>query len=90
MVRGPVVVADRTVLSNAGAERLTGTPAPQPAMPPLPFGTRAAPTRGMRAARRGAALVRMLFLVGFTGFLVAVVVATMFASVVIVINGRLP
>jgi hypothetical protein len=36
------------------------------------------------------AFVRMLFLVGFTGFLVALVVATLFASVVIVINGRLP
>jgi hypothetical protein len=59
-------------------------------MPPLPYGTRAAPTRGMRAARRGAACVRMLFLVGFTGFLVALVIATVFAAVVIAINGRLP
>lgn len=59
-------------------------------MPPLPFGTRATPTRGMRAARRGAAFVRMLFLVGFTGFLVALVIATVFAGVVIAINGRLP
>jgi hypothetical protein len=44
----------------------------------------------MRAARRGAALVRMLFLVGFTGFLVALVLATVFAGLVIAINGRLP
>jgi len=69
---------------------LTGTPAPQPAMPPLPFGTRAAPTRGMRAARRGFAFLRMVFLVGFTGFLVAAVIATVFAGLVIAINGRLP
>jgi hypothetical protein len=59
-------------------------------MPPLPSGTRAAPTRGMRVARRGFAFVRMLFLVGFTGFLVALVIATVFAGIVIAINGRLP
>jgi hypothetical protein len=59
-------------------------------MPPLPYGTRAAPTRGMRAARRGVAVVRMVFLVGFTGFLVALIIATVFAAVVIAINGRLP
>jgi hypothetical protein len=44
----------------------------------------------MRTARRGVALVRMLFLVGFTGFLVALVLATVFAGLVITINGRLP
>ena len=59
-------------------------------MPPLPFGTRTTPTRGFRVARRGAAFVRMLFLVGFTGFLVALVIATVFAGLVIAINGRLP
>ena len=53
-----------------GAECLTGTPTPQPATPPMPFGARPGPTRGMRAARRGTAFVRMLLLVGFTGFLV--------------------
>ena len=58
-------------------------------MPPLPFGTRRPPV-GVRAARRGLAFVRMLFLVGFTGFLVALVLATVFAGLVIAINGRLP
>ena len=69
---------------------MTGTPAPQPATPPVPFGARPAPTLGMRTARRGMALVRMVFLVGFTGFLVAAVIATVFAGIVIAINGRLP
>ena len=59
-------------------------------MPPLPYGTRGAPTLGVRVARRGAAFVRMVFLVGFTGFLVALVIATVFAGLVIAINGRLP
>ncbi len=59
-------------------------------MPPLPFDTRATPTRGMKAARRGVAFVRMVLLVGFTGFLVALVIATVFAGIVIAINGRLP
>jgi hypothetical protein len=44
----------------------------------------------MRAARRGVAFARMVFLVGFTGFLVALIVATVFAAVVVAINGRLP
>jgi len=69
---------------------LTGTPAPQPATRPVPLGTRPAPTRTARVARRGTALVRMVFLVGFTGFLVAAVLATVFAGLVIAINGRLP
>ena len=69
---------------------MTGTPTPQPATPPMPFGTRSAPTRGMKVARRGTAFVRMLLLVGFTGFLVAAVLATVFAGLVIAINGRLP
>ena len=59
-------------------------------MPPLPYDTRATPTRGMKTARRGVAFVRMLLLVGFTGFLVALVIATIFAGIVIAINGRLP
>jgi hypothetical protein len=66
------------------------TPTPQPATPPMPFGARQGPALGMRIARRGTALVRMVFLIGFTGFLVAVVVATVFAGLVIAINGRLP
>lgn len=69
---------------------MTGTSTPQPATPPTPFGTRRGPTRGVRVARRGTALVRMVLLVGFTGFLVAAVVATVFAGLVIAINGRLP
>jgi hypothetical protein len=56
----------------------------------MPFGARPGPTLGMRVARRGTAFVRMLFLVGFTGFLIAVVVATVFAGLVIAINGQLP
>jgi hypothetical protein len=54
------------------------------------FGARPTPTLGMRTARRGMALVRMVLLVGFTGFLVAAVIATVFAGIVIAINGRLP
>ena len=69
---------------------MTGTPAQQPATPPIPFGARPGPTRGMRAARRGTAFVRMLLLIGFAGFLVAGVLATVFAGLVIAINGRLP
>ena len=34
--------------------------------------------------------MRMVFLVAFTGLLIATVVATVFAGLVIVINGRLP
>jgi len=69
---------------------VTATPTPQPATPPMPFGARSGPTRGMKVARRGTAFVRMLLLVGFTGFLVAAVLATVFAGLVIAINGRLP
>ena len=69
---------------------MTGTPNPQPATPPMPFGARSGPTRGMRAARRGTAFVRMLLLIAFAGFLVAGVLATVFAGLVIAINGRLP
>jgi hypothetical protein len=59
-------------------------------MPPVGFGARPAPTRGMRTARRGVAVFRMAMLVGFSGFLVAAVIATVFAGIVIAINGRLP
>jgi hypothetical protein len=59
-------------------------------MPPLPFGARPGPSPGALAARRGWALVRMVLLVGFTGFLLAAVVATVFAGMIITINGRLP
>ena len=69
---------------------MTGTPTPQPATPPMPFGARRGPSRGVKVARRGTAFVRMLLLVGFTGFLVAAVLATVFAGLVIAINGRLP
>jgi hypothetical protein len=44
----------------------------------------------VKVARRGTAAVRMVFLVAFTGVLVATVIATVFAGVVIAINGRLP
>jgi len=69
---------------------LTGTPIQQPATPPIPFDARRRTTFGMRAARRGTAVVRAVFLIGFTGFLVAGVLATVFAGLVIAINGRLP
>ena len=69
---------------------MTGTPTPQPATPPMPFGARSGTSRGVRVARRSTAFVRMLVLIGFTGFLVAVVVATVFAGLLIAINGRLP
>jgi hypothetical protein len=56
----------------------------------MPFGARPGPGRGVRAARRGTAFVRMVLLIGLTGFLVALVLATVFAALVIAINGRLP
>jgi hypothetical protein len=68
---------------------LPGTPASQPATPPVSFGAHPGPTTGVRAARRGVALVRMLFLVGVTGFIVAAVVASVVAGLIIAINGRL-
>jgi hypothetical protein len=43
----------------------------------------------MRVARRGTALVRMLLLIGVTGFLVAAILATVVAGLIIAINGRL-
>jgi hypothetical protein len=62
----------------------------QPATPPVLARTRPRPTFGVRAARRGWALVRSILLIGFTGFLVAAVLATIFAGLVIAINGKLP
>ncbi|MET0895150.1 MAG: hypothetical protein ABWY77_06835 [Acidimicrobiia bacterium] len=44
----------------------------------------------MRTAKNGWALVRAIVLVGLTGFLVASVLATIFAGLVIAINGKLP
>ena len=69
---------------------MTGTPTPQPATPPMPFGARSGPATRDAGGPRGTAFVRMLLLVGFTGFLVAAVLATVFAGLVIAINGRLP
>ena len=43
------------------------------------FGTRPRPTFGFRIARRGWALARAVVLIVFTGFLVAAVLATIFA-----------
>jgi hypothetical protein len=85
--------ADRTspgrTSTNRGAELLPGTPETQPATPPVPFGTRPGPTPGMRVTRRGVAVFRMVFLVGITGFIVAAVVASVVAGLIIAINGRL-
>lgn len=52
--------------------------------------TRTRPNAGVRVAKRGWALVRTVVLVGFTGFLIASVLATIFAGLVIAINGKLP
>jgi hypothetical protein len=59
-------------------------------MPSAPYGARPASRRSARVARRGWALVRTVFLVCLTGFLIALVVATIFAGLIIAINGRLP
>ena len=65
-------------------------PPDQPAMRPAYGRTRPRPTFGFRVAKRGWALVRAIVLIGFTGFLVAAVLATIFAGLVIAINGELP
>jgi hypothetical protein len=44
----------------------------------------------VRTARRGWALARAIALVAATGFLVALVLATLFAGLVIAIDGKLP
>ena len=59
-------------------------------MPGTPYGARPSSRRGARTARRSWALVRAIVLVGLTGFLIAVIVATIFAGLIIAINGRLP
>jgi hypothetical protein len=65
-------------------------PVGQPATPPALGRTRPRPSFGIRTAKRGWALVRAVVLVSFTGFLVAAVLATIFAGLVIAINGKLP
>ena len=74
------------------AESLAGTPDPSACHATRwSLGARAGvEPRACGTARRGMALVRMLVLIGFTGFLVAAVVATVFAGLVIAINGQLP
>jgi hypothetical protein len=57
-------------------------------MPTRRYRTR--PNLAARAATRGLALVRGVLLIGFTGFLIAAVAATIFAGLVIAINGKLP
>ena len=69
---------------------MTATPTPQPATTSVPFGARPAPSRRVRAARRGTAAVRMVFLIAVSGFLVAGVLATVVAGLIIAVNGRLP
>jgi hypothetical protein len=62
----------------------------QTATPTAYSSARARPNIGLRTAKRGWALVRAIVLIGFTGFLVAGVLATIFAGLVIAINGKLP
>ena len=69
---------------------MPGTPAPQPATPPVPLGARPGPHKSVRAVHRGMAVTRMVFLIAVTGFIVAAVLASVFAGIVIAINGRLP
>jgi hypothetical protein len=59
-------------------------------MPSTPYGARPPSRRSVKVARRGWALVRTIVLIGLTGFLLAAIVATVFAALVIAINGRLP
>jgi hypothetical protein len=56
----------------------------------MPFGVRPGSRRAIRAAHRGTALVRMVILIACTGVIVAGVLATVAAGLVIAINGRLP
>ena len=55
-----------------------------------PYGARPQTRRGAKTARRGWALVSAIVLIGLTGFLLATIVATIFAGLIIAINGRLP
>lgn len=59
-------------------------------MPGTPYGARPPTRRVERVARRGWALARTVVLIGITGFLIAAIVATIFAGLIIAINGRLP
>jgi hypothetical protein len=59
-------------------------------MPPLEYGTRPGSDLAFKAARRGWALVRTAALVVATGFIVALVLAAVFAGLVVAINGELP
>jgi len=59
-------------------------------MPPGLSRARPRPHAAVRAARRGWALVRAVALVVATGLLVALVCATLFAGLVIAIDGKLP
>ena len=67
-----------------------GTPTREPATTSLPFGARPRQSRGIRAAHRGTAAFRMVFLIAVSGFLVAAVLATIVAGLIIAVNGRLP
>ena len=62
----------------------------QPATPMVYSRARARPNFGVRTAKRGWALVRAIVLIGVTGILIAGVFATIFAGLVIAINGKLP
>ena len=65
-----------------------GSPAAQPATRYVP--DRARPRSLVtRLGKRGWAFVRTVVLVGLTGFLIAAVIATVFAGLIIAINGRL-
>jgi hypothetical protein len=59
-------------------------------MPPLEYDTRPGTDLAVKAARRGWALVRTAALVLATGLVFALVLATVFAGLVIAINGELP
>jgi hypothetical protein len=59
-------------------------------MPPLEYDTRPGSDLAVKAARRGWALVRTAALVVATGFIIALVLAAVFAGLVIAINGELP
>ena len=70
-----------------GTVQAVNRPPAQPAMPNPQHRTR--PGFASRATTRVLALTRGVALIGFTGFLVAAVLATIFAGLVIAINGKL-
>jgi hypothetical protein len=53
-------------------------------------GARPQPNVAVKAARRGWALARAVLLLFATGFLIALVLAAVFAGLVIAIDGKLP